>query len=667
MRKTFLIALALLLLVGGGGYFALLGYADYEARHQLDLMVERLKADGVAASHGAVKYDLFDQRLEVKDLSFTAANGGTLRIAALTASGLDQPAPDRFAASHIELRELALEGPLLLAPGMHGRFDAPLITIADYDGPTELVVASKAPGPLALAYVEATNIGRVDIPAASSTTVAGVGEEQVKTSTTYHGITVEGVRGGKIARSAIASSVFQMDGSSKAARAQGEIGTVSAESVDLGAILVLLDPERRLKETDFRLIYGAITAENYRLHADDGTVQGWASMKLRDVALAPSRIPAEELLAVGARIRELAVIGQQPAADEVADLLTGIAGAYDALRIGGASFQGMSATAPDGATVTLKSMVLGKLDQGRLDTLALEGLEGKEPGGAPFRLDRLALGGLRPGATLRLAAQATLEPIVNDDPLALVRALSLFDSIDITGAQVPVGYKNEPAIIDTLSLAWTANDDGFPTRVKATLRASAPTDQIPNGTSVTLLLPESVSRASIAADISGQWNPTDQTATLDPFYVEVSDSFSLNARARLTHVAPAAFAPDKVAALNALMAANLALVEVKLTDSGLYEQKLEEAAKEQGATPDMLRQLLGGFAEMVLSPVTDERPDFEPAVQALIAFLQKPMGTIALRVTPRADTLPLSAIAEAAQTDPMTLVNQVDIDVVETP
>ncbi|MDR6951918.1 hypothetical protein J2X65_001267 [Ancylobacter sp. 3268] len=666
MRKTFLVALAALLLAGGAGYFGLIFYADYEARRQIDTLIASLAADGVTARHGDVDFDVFDRRLEVKDISVEAPGQGAVRIALLAARGLDQPAAGLVAARDVEIRNLEAEGPLPLAPKVHGRFVAPLVSLTDFVGPAQVAVASPQPWPLVLAIVEATRIGRIDIPASTTATVTGEAATRVETDATYGPMTLERFEGGKIAHIGVDSTKLQIGGTSAVA-AQGEMGAVVAENIDIVPLLALLDPERRRRETDFRIVYGSLRAQDYHFHADNGTTERWAVMSVRDVALQPSGVPAEELFTIGQRISDMAAQGREPAPQQVAELLTGIAGAYDALRIGSASFEGLETKEKDGPTVAVRSIALGKLDEGRLDLLAVEGLTGKEADGTVFRLDRLALGGLHPGNTLRFAAQVATSPALARDPSTLMALIGMFASVELSGLEAPVPGAAEPARLDTLSLSWDAAAGAVPTRLAFKLRGSGPTAGLPPGSPMALIVPEGISRASLSVDVAARWNPGDKAVIVEPVYAEMSDSFALHGAARLGNVEAAAFSPDPTAALGAAMAANVDMVQLTLTDSGLYDQKLAEAAREQGVPPEMLRQLFAGFAEMLLGPMAGDRPDLDPAVQAFVGFLQKPMSTLSLRITPRAQTLPLLTAVEALRNDPASLIDAVNVQVVDTP
>lgn len=681
MRKIVVIAPIALVLAGGLSYFAITRYADYEAGRQIDRVIDGLKAEGFEASRGAVAYDLFANRLEAKDIAVSTPAGERLHIAGLTASGLAQPATDRIRVEQVELRELSVERPVSLAPAITGQVRVPQVVVTGFEGATRVSATANEPLPVALAFVEAARIARIQIPTASSTLRSGPQDMAVESDVTYHNIVVEDVASGRIARSTVEQAVFQIGGNAAAA-GQGEIGPVRTEGADIATALILLDPVRRQAETGSRQLYGAVTGENYRFKAGNGTAEEWKTIRLGEVSVRPAGLPTEELIAIGLRLREMAAAGDEPQAQEVAEFMDTLASVYDALTIKGASFEGLKATEPT-ATVKLDSLTFGTLENGRLDSFALNGLSGTEQTGAtatgatspgtaapsaeaprPFRLDRLTVKGLRPGIAMRFAGEVSVSPRTAQDPVTLLRLLGVVDGIELNGLEAATA-PGEAVTIDTFALSWSARPGALPTRLAFTLRAAAPTAGMGEAAKAGLLLPPDVSRASIAADLGLQWAEADRTLTLAPVYAEISDSFAFHGSARLTDVGPAAFAAEPDAALGAMMAANLASVEVKLTDSGLYEQKLAEAAREQGATPEALRQLLAGFSEMMLSPLTEDRPDFRPAVEQLTAFLARPMGTLALRLTPRNPPLPLANAVLAAQNDPIELLNEVNIEALD--
>ncbi|MCJ8144104.1 hypothetical protein MKI84_14380 [Ancylobacter sp. A5.8] len=666
MRKTFLIGLIALLAAGVGGYFGLTLYVGYQARQQVDAFFLNLKAAGIDGSSGKVEFDLFDRRLDIDDLVFSVPGRGTLKIAGVTADGLSQPAPARMGAQRIDVHGVSFVGPLPFSPGVAGRYDAPLIELTDVNGPTEVVASGPEPAQLLLALLEASSIGKIAIPGAKGSSHAGSGAYLVETDMTHGAITVDTLDKGLIATLTLEPSSFRISGAGAEA-GSGRIGRVTASGVDLAGALILLDPTRRQAESEFRTLYGRVTVDGYDIGTDNGLHQSWKAIELRDIAIKPSAVPAESLLATAERVQLQMARGEPASADDTADLLRGVADIYDALRIGGATLSGLETSQPDGSKAQLATMRVGAFDAGQISQISLEDFTGTDGPDKPASFEKLTLGGLRPGAMMRMAADSVDDPHATGDIGFLMRGFGLLGRFDLLNARATVTKGKDPATIDKLQLAWTAAEGALPTQFTATLRAAGPTDALESDEPVSQVLPGGITRASIALDIDAQWNADEQSVSVTPVYLEISDAFSLNASAVFTDVDSTIFSDEPEGVTAAALAANLASLEVTLVDSGLYQQKLDEAAQQQGIPAETLRQLFAGFAELLLGQTVSERPELDPAVQALVAFLQKPMGTIALRVTPRGDALTVLTMVQALQDDPTSLIDEVEVEVIDTP
>ncbi|MCK0208781.1 hypothetical protein MWN33_12150 [Starkeya koreensis] len=661
MRKTFVVAFVALLVAGVGGYLGFTAFVAHLARSHVDAVLANLKAGGVDAQAGTVSYDVIAGRFELHDLSLSAPGQGTLKIASFVADGVERPSPTRIFAHDVAIEGIAFDGPLPLAPAVEASYRAPRIELAA----VEIPATEPAPGTpwqVAMDVFEKVTTDRVSIPGSTVRTTSGTGDQRIETEVMHGAATFEMLKDGRFARASVAPSRFTVGGAPRYA-GSGSVGDILAEEVDLSALLILLDPERREAATQFRTLYGAVTVAGYDIAAGDGLKQSWERLELRDVAIRPSAIPAEELFALGRQMQALAARGEKLPPADAARLMEALASIYDGgLRVGSATFEGLRGAMPDGGTATLATLKAGPFDEGRLDTLTLEKLKGTEPGGAPFRLDRLAVGGLRPGAALTLAAQITHEPdALLEWPASL---FGLVGTIELDGAEGPTG-SGEPVSIDRLALSWTGEPDALPTRLSASLRMTGPTGAVDPNQSAFALVPGQVGRASIAADIGAAWNEAAGTATLDPFYVEVSDAFSVTAKLSLSEVDDSVFSTEPDEAMAGIGHVNLAGLDITVTDSGLYQEKLDDAAKEQGMSADDIRQLIAGFADLLLAQAVTDRPELGPAVQAFVDFVQHPGSTLALRITPRAGPLPMLAIVEALTgADALGIVDELNVEVI---
>ena len=666
MRKTFIIAIAALLALGAGGYFGFNYYVQYEARRQVDELFASLNASGITARHGKMTFEYFDSEFDIKDVVFEAPGQGTLKIGSFVAKTLSIPHPRQMFADRIEIRDVAFDGPLPLAPDIAASYRIPLIGVDKFQGPTEIVTSGNRPAQLALALFEAVSADRISIPTSTGTTKAGAGATLVETSLTAGATTIEWLVRGEIKKATIEPSHVKVTGSPNVA-GNGDLGRVVAEAVNLPTLLILLDPERRRSEQVVRNVYGSVVIDGYNVASDAGFSQRWKTIAIKDVAITPAGVPVEELVAMGERMQALTAKGETAPEQEVAALLRATASTYDALRIGSVTLTEMETRQDGGAKASLRALAIGKLDAGLLKDVTLEGFSGTDGTTKPFDIERMVISGLRPGAMMRLTADTVAEPDNAASFDHFMRSFSVLSGFEMLGAKGALDNSAELVVIDKLNLSWDAKEGAIPTRLAASLRVTGPTNLFAEGDPMGMVVPDGVSRASLALDIGANWNPQAQTFALAPLYVEVSDAFSVSASLSLKDVSPSAFSAQPDEALAAAMAANFASAELTLIDYGIYEQKLRDAAKEQGMEPEAIRQLFAGFAEMLLGSVVSDRPEFDPAVQALIAFIQRPMGRLALRVTPRGDNLPVLMLLEGLQGDPMELISEVNIEVIKTP
>ncbi|MDF2617989.1 MAG: hypothetical protein K0S00_648 [Xanthobacteraceae bacterium] len=661
MRKTFVVAFVALLVAGVGGYFAFNLIVGHFARSHVEAALANLRANGMEAQAGEVDYDVFEGRFEMHDLAIAAPGQGSLKIASFLATGVERPSPHRVFAKHVAIQGIAFDGPLPLAPAIEASYRAPRLDIAALEMPAE------APGggtawQVALGFFEKVTADRVIIPESTVSTRAGAGDSRIETDVIHGAIGLERLAEGRFATAGMEPSRFTLGGAPKNA-GKGSLGRISAEGIDVGAMLLMLDPERRQAADEFRTVYGAISVDGYDVATDAGLRQSWRTLAVRDVAIRPSVIPAEELLEMGRHMQELASRGENPSPEEAADMMRAMAGLYDGLNIASISFDGMEGTEPDGSKATLASLQAGPLDSGRLEKLSLERLKGTEADGKAFRVERLLIGGLRPGTMMEVAAGLTVDPnslVAWPAPL-----FNMVGTVELDDAEAPTG-SGGPVTVDKLAVSWTGETDALPTSLTATLRMTGPTAAVDPANTAFALVPGQMQRVNVAMDINARWNEAERTATLDPFYLEVSDAFAVSARLALNDVDDSVFSPQPEEALAGAGSVNLGSLDITVTDSGLYEQKLEEAAREQGIKPEEIRQLFAGFAELLLSQTVADRPELGPAVQAFVGFIQQPMSTLALRITPRGEPLPLMMIVEALQgDDPLGIVDEVDVKVLE--
>ncbi|MBB3770308.1 hypothetical protein FHS55_000894 [Angulomicrobium tetraedrale] len=662
MRKPLIIALVALGVVGIGGFFSFNLVVDLLARRQLDALFAQLGVDGIEAKRGDLHYDYFKGTFEVRGLSFSAPGQGTLTLASFRAEGLEQRPAARLFARHVELTDLAFEGPLPLTPGMEGSYRAPKVEAEGVELPAAAPKSPGRPWLVARLALEQTQADRISIPESLAITRSGAGESRVETDITHGAASLRQLKDGIITDASVEPSRFTIGGA-PAYAAKGTLGRVNAHTIDVGALLTVLDPQSREAATEFRTVYGSVTIDGYAITAENGITQSWSAAEIREVAIRPASIPAEDLFALGTRLQQAG--GKAPPDLEV-DLLRTVAATYDGVSFTSVAFRDLAGREPDGSKAELAALTAGPLAGGRIESLALDRLKGVDASGKVIRIDRLKIGGLRPGALMDVAADVAEDPGNARAIGWIMRLFGLLDSVTIEGAEAPAPSGGEPVVVDRFALSWKGETDAIPTQVSATLRLSGPTSAFHDDGPLFALVPDGLKRASVALDIGGQWDEAGSTLTLAPLYAEVSDAFALSVKVRLKDVDDSLFSPQPDEALAGAMAANLQSIDITAIDAGIYQRKLEDAAKEQGLDPEGTRQLLAGFAELLFSATLADRPDLEAASQSFIGFLQRPLGTLALRITPRGnDALPVGMIIETLQgEDPLDLIDEINVTVI---
>lgn len=659
MRKPFLIALIAVPVLGIGGYFGLTAYVNHLARSEVLSALGTLRGAGAQASVGEVTFNLFTRRFELHDLSVIGPAKGELKIGALVANGVERRDAGRVFVASAQISDFTADVPPgISTPGIT-RYQAPLVEITALSVPGQAPVDG-SPARIALDFFRSITAERIDIPASTGNGSTGAGDTLVKNEEINGAVRLEGLANGRFAAVTGEPSRLTFTGQPEFS-GHGSVGKVDIKGFDIAGMLVLLDPEQREASDQFITIHDAVTIDGYDFTLNNGLSYRAAKMSMKDVAIRPSAIPMEELNAAGQQFQTLdRTGGATPSPEEMAPTFRMVAGAFDeGVRLGGLEVEGLEVTAPEGIAFGLGSFAVGAIEGGRMQNITLEKVTGKGPDGDSFQMGRFAMGGLKAGSLMSLLADASEDPqSVGRWPAPFFNTL---ESLSIDKLQAPT-KDGSPVDIDRFALTWTAEPDALPTRISATLRMSGPTKLVNSGNSAFALVPGQLDRASLAVDFGAAWNEATNTVVVEPAYVEVSDAFSLNARLRLSGVDDSVFSTEPDEALAGAAEVNLDSLDLTLTDAGLYDQKLEEAAKEQGLKPEEIRQLFAGFADLLLGQAVTDRPELGPAVDAFIRFVQKPMGTLSLRVTPRNPPLPMLLIVEALNSeDPLSLVDELNV------
>ncbi|HEY1942256.1 MAG TPA: hypothetical protein VGH40_09045 [Roseiarcus sp.] len=166
------------------------------------------------------------------------------------------------------------------------------------------------------------------------------------------------------------------------------------------------------------------------------------------------------------------------------------------------------------------------------------------------------------------------------------------------------------------------------------------------------------SKVELAVNVSANYKAEAKTFTLDNFTVDGLQMGSLALKADFSDVPAELLAGDKEARLQALLECGVASLELRLVNAGLFEKALALAAKQQGSTPDALKQqwsaMIGQMAPLFLGG----SPSALQAAAETQKFIASPHNlTIALKAKGDA----LKANDFMAISDPAAFLGKVDI------
>ncbi|MCK0195454.1 hypothetical protein MWN34_00850 [Ancylobacter sp. 6x-1] len=657
MRKLAIVLLVLPVLAFGG-YFAATTYANREAGRQIDAVFQNLGEGGVEARHGAVSFDLLARQLDVADIVLTYPQGrGSTTIAHLSAAGLGQVEGGRVKVDRLELKDLAFEGRIGDTPATHASWTAPSLVVEHYEGPAEVSAPAGRPWQIALAVLRTAKIGRITVPVSTLSTSRGTGDAAISGELAYGGTTLDDIAGGIIARLAVTPSKIAT--TSKDGSGAGTIGAVTGEGIDVGAWINAVTGEPVATDQTGTLVK-SYRVDGYDYAMGDKVKVKGGPLTLTDLSVKAPGLPTAELMEVEAALRAKEAAGEPIEREDIAPLMDVLARAAAVTHLGSFDAGELDLASPDGAKARLTTIHVGALSDGVLSEAKIEDFAGTDHVGRPAKIARIALAGARVADILQQSAARMAE----DDHAGVAPApqrIDLVQRFEITGFEVPSEIGDGPVSIEKMLLAMDGIVDGVPAKVTGTLRMALPTAVLADQQIFALLAANNVPRITIAGDIASNWDPATGTAVIAPISLDISHVGAIAGQLRIGNVTPAAFSADDAAALAASRRETLEQAAFTLKDNGLFAMKMRELAQQQGVKEDAVRQLVTGVAAFIVNQFANDRPQLEPAGQALITFLQAPGGALTVKVTPRS-TLTFGDIMDSVENDPLTLTDKVNIE-----
>ena len=166
------------------------------------------------------------------------------------------------------------------------------------------------------------------------------------------------------------------------------------------------------------------------------------------------------------------------------------------------------------------------------------------------------------------------------------------------------------------------------------------------------------SRVELALVIGANYQADAKKFSLDELTIEGAKMGAFGLKANFGDIDPGLFGTDNDARMQALLGCSISSLEIKIVNSGLFEKALALYAKQQGATPDALKQqwsaMTGQMAPMFLGG--------DPSALKVTAEAQKFIATPKnLTISIKAKNGALKAADFMAISDPAAFASKLDI------
>jgi hypothetical protein len=616
------------IVIGVVGFFGFQFYTQYRVASEIEAAFDQIRATGAKASHGKVSFDLKSRTVTVSDIvgESAAQPPMSLKIASLTASGVNQPDATRVSADSIEATGIEV-GAAMAAPSMGVTYKVPQITVKDYSGPANLQQPPASSSLLDVrlfALKQLANITAASITAPSvAATINIAGATPVGGDVTYSGIAVENIKDGKIATAKVDGFIFtiNMQPAGKPEKLTGNLANLITRDIDINAMAAIFDPQKANDDQYYRA-YRQISAGPYIITSAQGLNMRIDSLTMDDVGLRPSRLQLPALLAM------MPPAGTAPPTPAQArELIEKVATLYQGIRIGNAEMHGLSVETPQGP-LKLSAMRLN-FDNGKIGELAFEGLDARSPNG-PVQLGRFALKSLDISGLLRTTAQFAGQKPSPDQ--ALLAVLPLIEGAEMKGLVAPYKNTGKPITIDTISLNWGQFIGPIPSRAHLVAKLTVPIDR--TDAALLPLAAAGMNTVAIDSDLGAAWTEASRTFALTPVSLEVGGLLKASAHVSLANVPRGVFSLNPVQATKMAAQIEAGAVELTLQDLGGVDLAVAQYAGTHNVSRDEARRAI--IDSIRSSAETNLGPDSgaAAAVDALTRFIETPGQTLVIKLTP---------------------------------
>ncbi|HLJ70890.1 MAG TPA: hypothetical protein VKU03_06195 [Roseiarcus sp.] len=307
-----------------------------------------------------------------------------------------------------------------------------------------------------------------------------------------------------------------------------------------------------------------------------------------------------------------------------------------------------------GGLVRLTGFEASDIDEGRVGKLSIAGIDGGgEQNGAKLAIKSGALA--LEDADLAEVLKATGG--AGGAPKGRLGHLT-WQSVDIVAPDDTTPGKSIHVAFGSFELK--SDYDGDVMKQGSTTLNGLLVEPAPGSEFATELASLGYSKIELGAAVGAHYEAGAKTLSLDQFMIEGVQMGSVGLKADFADIEPALFTGDDGARMQALLGGSIASLEIKLVNSGLFEKSLAFYAKQQGATPEALKQQIAATAAQMVPLMLGGAPDSLKVAAEAQKFINSPKN---LTVSLKAKGAPLKA-ADFMAGDPSAILGKVSISAI---
>lgn len=647
--KRILMGLAAAVVIAAGGWLGFNLYVQHRAVQEVDAVFEQISAGGAKASHGKVAYDLGTRTLSVDDIAVESATQaqGRVKIASIKAVGVRQPDPARFLADRIEVSGAEMEyNGVIGAAKLNAVYRIPQLTAQNYSGPLRVRSAPASDSLIDLYRVVLDQLVNVTASSIVAPTItvnssSAAGEAEA----TYSGLAIRNVNLGKIDATKVDHTVFSLNlqQPGKPDKITAELSNTTTSDFDATALAAVLDP-KNASDDSYHRVYRQISTGPYVMTSAQGMSAQIDRFSIDDIALQPSKFRPADIQAL------LKDQSRPPTPAQAHEMMEGLAGLYEGVRVGKVEIGNLSMTTPKGPA---------KLNAIRYDQVefALEGLDVPSPQGQ-VKMERFALKSFNVANLLRWAAQFS-DPARKPALDQFFGMLRVFEGAEIKGLVAPYKTTNKTMSIDTLSLNWGQFVGSIPSKASVVAKMVVPTD--PANPALTPLLAGGIDQLALDANLGAAWTETSGDLLLTPATIEIGNMLKARARLALAHVPRGVFSLDQMQAMSQASQIEAGAIELSLTDNGTVDLVVAQFARAQNISHAAARQAIVDSLKASGEQIAAANPDGAAALEAVVRFVETPGQTLLIKLTPIGTVREVQLI-RLLKSDPLSALAQFRIE-----